>query len=139
MELSDATVLVTGSNRGLGRELVTALVSAGAKKIYATAREPSAVSDLVDGERVAAGNGGQVLVDETGLEARFPEGGPDGGLVGFVGQGFFVGCDGFWKALERSVSITGAYPETVVGLGGDGLIVGEETELVLALLPMVYA
>ena len=52
MELSDATVLVTGSNRGLGRELVTALVSAGAKKIYATAREPSAVSDLVDGERV---------------------------------------------------------------------------------------
>ena len=52
MELSDATVLVTGSIRGLGRELVTALVSAGAKKIYATAREPSAVSDLVDGERV---------------------------------------------------------------------------------------
>ncbi len=52
MELTTATVLVTGSNRGLGRALVGALDAAGAKKIYATARNPSLTEDLTLGDRV---------------------------------------------------------------------------------------
>lgn len=52
MELATATVLVTGSNRGLGRALVGALDAAGARKIYAAARNPSGVEDLVRGDRV---------------------------------------------------------------------------------------
>ena len=51
MKLSDSIALVTGSNRGLGRELVKALISAGTKKVYATARDLSTANDLVDGER----------------------------------------------------------------------------------------
>ena len=52
MELATATVLVTGSNRGLGRALVGALDAAGVRKIYATARDPSRAEDLVRGDRV---------------------------------------------------------------------------------------
>lgn len=52
MDISAATVLVTGSNRGLGRALVAAFDAAGAARIYAGARDPSAAEDLADGERV---------------------------------------------------------------------------------------
>ena len=52
MEIGAATVLVTGSNRGLGRALVGALDAAGARRIYAAARDPAKAADLVDGERV---------------------------------------------------------------------------------------
>ncbi|AOJ03067.1 hypothetical protein WS70_15545 [Burkholderia mayonis] len=69
MKLDDAVVLVTGSNRGLGRAFVGGLKAAGAKKIYAAARDTArvtmtgregAVRDVRaltgDGER-AAGDG----------------------------------------------------------------------------------
>jgi NAD(P)-dependent dehydrogenase (short-subunit alcohol dehydrogenase family) len=38
--LTDKTVLVTGSNRGLGRALVDAALDHGAKRVYAGARRP---------------------------------------------------------------------------------------------------
>ncbi|WP_328858567.1 SDR family oxidoreductase [Williamsia herbipolensis] len=38
MELTTATVLVTGSNRGIGRSLVRALLDVGAPRVYATSR-----------------------------------------------------------------------------------------------------
>jgi NAD(P)-dependent dehydrogenase (short-subunit alcohol dehydrogenase family) len=38
--LTDKTVLVTGSNRGLGRALVDAALDRGAKRVYAGARKP---------------------------------------------------------------------------------------------------
>jgi NAD(P)-dependent dehydrogenase (short-subunit alcohol dehydrogenase family) len=40
--------LVTGANRGIGRALVEALVARGARKVYAAARKPEALADLVD-------------------------------------------------------------------------------------------
>ncbi len=43
MKLQDSVALVTGSNRGLGRALVRALVDAGARRVYATARDPKSV------------------------------------------------------------------------------------------------
>ena len=43
MQLSDQIVVVTGSNRGLGRHLVDALLDRGAARVYAAARNPSAV------------------------------------------------------------------------------------------------
>ena len=54
MELKDATVLVTGSSRGLGRALVESLDTAGARKIYATSRNPADVADLVRDGRISS-------------------------------------------------------------------------------------
>ncbi|MCW3038537.1 MAG: short chain dehydrogenase [Solirubrobacterales bacterium] len=43
MELDNAVVLITGANRGLGRAFTTALLDAGAAKVYAGARDPQSV------------------------------------------------------------------------------------------------
>lgn len=39
MNIKDSIALVTGSNRGIGRALITALANAGAKKVYAGMRD----------------------------------------------------------------------------------------------------
>ncbi|MFI7131144.1 SDR family oxidoreductase [Nonomuraea sp. NPDC050153] len=44
MQINGAHVLVTGANRGLGRQFVLSLLDRGAGKVYATARRP----DLID-------------------------------------------------------------------------------------------
>ncbi|MEU4224423.1 SDR family oxidoreductase [Nonomuraea sp. NPDC026600] len=44
MKINGAHVLVTGANRGLGRQFVLSLLDRGAGKVYATARRP----DLID-------------------------------------------------------------------------------------------
>lgn len=46
MDMQQTVAIVTGANRGLGRELVLALLAAGAPKVYATARDPAALQDL---------------------------------------------------------------------------------------------
>jgi NAD(P)-dependent dehydrogenase (short-subunit alcohol dehydrogenase family) len=60
MDLSTATAVVTGANRGLGREFATQLLAAGAK-VYAAARRPEEVDlpgavpielDITDAESV---------------------------------------------------------------------------------------
>ena len=45
--LADQTVLVTGANRGMGREYVAQLLDRGVTKIYAAARDPRTI-DVVD-------------------------------------------------------------------------------------------
>ena len=56
MTIENANVFVTGANRGIGRALVEELLERGAGTIYAAARNPESVSDLValDPERVTA-------------------------------------------------------------------------------------
>lgn len=45
MKIQGSTALVTGANRGLGAAIVTALLRAGAKKVYAAARERFDITD----------------------------------------------------------------------------------------------
>jgi NAD(P)-dependent dehydrogenase (short-subunit alcohol dehydrogenase family) len=47
MQIEDSTALVTGSNRGIGRALVEALLERGARRVYASARNASALEPVV--------------------------------------------------------------------------------------------
>jgi len=44
MNIRNAVFLVTGANRGLGKSLVQHLLAAGAKKVYAAARDPASIT-----------------------------------------------------------------------------------------------
>ena len=44
MNVKGSVAFVTGANRGLGHAFVQALLAAGARKVYAAARDPSAIS-----------------------------------------------------------------------------------------------
>lgn len=47
MRIAGARALVTGANRGLGLHLVEALLDRGADRVYAAARNPDTLADLV--------------------------------------------------------------------------------------------
>lgn len=44
MKLANATVLVTGANRGIGREFARQALARGARRVYAAARDPDTVA-----------------------------------------------------------------------------------------------
>jgi len=46
MKIQGSVALVTGANRGLGREFVLALLAAGAKKVYAAVRDPAKLTPI---------------------------------------------------------------------------------------------
>jgi NAD(P)-dependent dehydrogenase (short-subunit alcohol dehydrogenase family) len=48
MKVQGCTALVTGANRGLGKAFVKALLQAGARRIYAAAKDPAKLKSLVD-------------------------------------------------------------------------------------------
>ena len=48
MNIANSTILITGSNRGIGKTIVEAVLAAGAKKVYATARNIASVQPLAD-------------------------------------------------------------------------------------------
>src|SRR4051812_3593228 len=63
MNLEGSTALITGANRGLGREFARQVLERGAGKVYATARDPRTVDlpgvevlrlDITDPAQVAA-------------------------------------------------------------------------------------
>ncbi|MGE5145316.1 MAG: SDR family NAD(P)-dependent oxidoreductase, partial [Candidatus Eiseniibacteriota bacterium] len=47
MQVKGSIALVTGANRGIGEAFVQALLAGGAKKVYAAARDPGSLKDLV--------------------------------------------------------------------------------------------
>lgn len=52
MDISKATILITGANRGIGRCTVECLLAAGAPRIYAAARDPAKLGDLAEDARI---------------------------------------------------------------------------------------
>ncbi|WP_327393678.1 SDR family oxidoreductase [Streptomyces sp. NBC_01186] len=84
MELKDAIAVVTGANRGLGRQLATQLVERGAK-VYGAARRPETVDlpgviplrlDVTDEESVRAAahtaSDATLLVNNAGISTATP-------------------------------------------------------------------
>ncbi|WP_405807398.1 SDR family oxidoreductase [Streptomyces sp. NBC_01187] len=84
MELKDAVAVVTGANRGLGRQLATQLVERGAK-VYGAARRPETVDlpgviplrlDVTDEESVRAAartaSDATLLVNNAGISTATP-------------------------------------------------------------------
>ena len=52
MDISNAAILITGANRGIGRRIVDCLLAAGAPRIYAGARDAAKLGALVENERI---------------------------------------------------------------------------------------
>ncbi len=52
--VNGATAFVSGANRGIGRAIVEALLDRSAKRVYAAARKPETLADLIAdrGDRV---------------------------------------------------------------------------------------
>src|SRR5262249_42357286 len=48
MQIKGSVALVTGANRGIGRAFVEALLARDAAKVYATARVPERLADLIE-------------------------------------------------------------------------------------------
>ena len=87
MNITDQIALVTGANRGIGRQFVLELLDRGATKVYATARRPETMDfddarvvplrlDLLDHESVveaaAAANDVTLLVNNAGISTGAP-------------------------------------------------------------------
>jgi NAD(P)-dependent dehydrogenase (short-subunit alcohol dehydrogenase family) len=93
MDVKGSTALVTGANRGLGKAIVEELLSRGAAKVYAGARDPQTVEandprvvpvrlDVTDRESVyaaaATASDVDLLVNNAGIGAGGSVFGPDG-------------------------------------------------------------
>ncbi|GAA0562263.1 SDR family oxidoreductase [Paractinoplanes ferrugineus] len=80
MQISGAIALVTGANRGIGREFAAQLIERGATKVYAAARRPESIDvpgvvplrlDITDPDSIAAAastaNDVTLLINNAGI------------------------------------------------------------------------
>lgn len=90
MNINDSVILVTGANRGLGLAFTRALLQAGARKVYAAARDPASITlpgvqaialDVTDAASIAAAAAAcpdlTILVNNAGIIAPGTLLGPD--------------------------------------------------------------
>ena len=126
MNIKGSVALVTGANRGVGRELVSALVEAGAAKVYAAAREVSGivgsthvvpvVLDITDAAQIAAAR--TKLTDVTLLINN-------AGVLDF-GSALEAPIAAFERNMAVNVygglNVTRAFAPVIAGNGGGGVV-----------------
>ena len=143
MKLNNATALVTGANRGIGREIVRALLAAGTPKIYAAARDKTKLADTLalDRKRVVALK--VDVTDRAGVAALAAQARDVTLLVNNAGVLDFGGIlDAPYEAVERNLA-TNFYGKLnmarafapVIETNGGGAIVNLLTLVALASMP----
>jgi NAD(P)-dependent dehydrogenase (short-subunit alcohol dehydrogenase family) len=124
MELKDTVAVVTGANRGLGRQLAAQLVERGAK-VYAAARRPETVDlpgvtplrlDVTDEDSILAAariaSDATLLVNNAGISTATPL--------------LFGGADAVRLEMETNffgpLAVTRAFAPVIEGNGGGGVL-----------------
>lgn len=126
MKLQDAVVFITGANRGLGLAFAKAALAAGAKKVYAAARDPASIA-LAGVQAVALD-----VTDAAQVEAAARACGDVTLLVNNAGisrGGTLLGADGMDKAraeLETnffgSWAVARAFAPVLKANGGGAIV-----------------
>jgi NAD(P)-dependent dehydrogenase (short-subunit alcohol dehydrogenase family) len=142
VHIPGTTALITGANRGIGRALVEALVDRGAAKVYATARRPDALADLITrfGDRIVplrldVTRPGEVraaavqaddlrlLINNAGIVAKFGGDITDAGWIPASREEFEVNVIGAWSLTQAFAPVLAGHPgsalvniSSVVGL-----------------------
>jgi NAD(P)-dependent dehydrogenase (short-subunit alcohol dehydrogenase family) len=134
IQIAGTTALVTGANRGIGRALVEALLERGAARVYATARRPDTLGDLVArfGERVvplrldvtrpsevravaAQARDVRLLINNAGIVAKFGGELTDADWIA-------AGRDEFEVNVLGALALTQAFAPLLVGRAGAAVV-----------------
>ena len=141
MKLQSRVALVTGANRGIGRALVLALLQAGAKKVYATARNHDKLAQLPADPRIVPLP--VEVTDEASIAALAARAGDVTLLINNAGVLDFGGVlDAPLAAFERNfatnfyglLGMSRAFVPVIESNGG-GAIVNVLTLVALASMP----
>lgn len=126
MQINETVALVTGANRGLGLAFARALLAAGARKVYAAARDPSTLTlegvvpirlDITDDAQVQAAalacGDVNLLVNNAGIAQRSP----------FLGDGAAAASRAqFDTNFFGTLAMTRAFAPVLKANGGGALV-----------------
>jgi NAD(P)-dependent dehydrogenase (short-subunit alcohol dehydrogenase family) len=144
IRIAGTTALITGANRGIGRALVEALVERGASKVYATARRPDTLADLITrfGDRIvplqldvtrpgeiraaaAQADDVRLLINNAGIVAKFGGDITDAGWIPASREEFEVNVIGPWALTQAFTPVLAKHPgSTVVNISSVVGLVG---------------
>ncbi len=125
MDIAGSVALVTGANRGLGREFAAQLLSRGAAKVYATARNPTSIT-VPDVEVLALD-----LLDQDSIDATAAAAADVTLLINNAGVSTYQNLiHGDMAEIRRemetnffgTLAVTRAFADTLVRNGGGGIV-----------------